>query len=384
MHIAFLTPEYPHKQFGASAGLGTSIQNLARSLVEKGIKVTLFVYGQKEKNVFYESGINFIGIKQIQYRFLGWYLYRKHLQKVVNETIKKEKIDLVEVPDWTGITAFINLRSPLIIRLHGSDAYFCKLEGRKQKYKNRLFEQKALKDADHLISVSEYAAKLTKEIFGLKSNLEVIPNSISLNEFSIPANVGLVQNRILYFGSLIRKKGVLELAEIFNLIVKQNNRAELLLIGKDVIDIFEKVSTLELFKKKLSPEALLSIKHMPEIPYQEIKKYIASAQVVALPSFAEALPMTWLEAMAMEKPLVTSNIGWTNEIMIDGITGYTVSPMKHDIFANRVLDLLANPEKAQKMGKMARDQIKDKFSTSIVVERNISFYSEVISKRKEY
>ena len=57
MHIAFLTPEYPHPKIQHSAGLGTSIKNLVAALVRKDVKVTVFVYGQPKAEVFEENGI---------------------------------------------------------------------------------------------------------------------------------------------------------------------------------------------------------------------------------------------------------------------------------------------------------------------------------------
>jgi glycosyltransferase involved in cell wall biosynthesis len=56
------------------------------------------------------------------------------------------------------------------------------------------------------------------------------------------------------------------------------------------------------------------------VPYSEIKTYITQATVCVFPSFAEALPVSWIEAMAMEKAIV-ANIGWASDV-IDGINGF--------------------------------------------------------------
>ncbi|HSI68584.1 MAG TPA: glycosyltransferase family 4 protein, partial [Gillisia sp.] len=95
-------------------------------------------------------------------------------------------------------------------------------------------------------------------------------------------------------------------------------------------------------------------------------------------SFAEALPMTWLEAMAMEKALVTSNIGWAKEVMIDEETGYTVDPKDHNTYAAKVLHLMNDNELAVAMGKAARQRVISQFSTEVVVKQNIEFYSRTI------
>lgn len=377
MHLAFLTPEYPHPQSTPSGGLGTSIKNLAEQLAKRGHRISVFIYGQEEEMVFEDEGISFHFIKQLNYDFFGWYRYRKYLEFYLNKIILEENIEALEAPDWTGITAFMKLKCPLMIRMHGSDAYFCKLEGRAQKKKNFWFEKLALKGADHLLAVSEFTAQKTAEIFGLKQHIKIIPNSVDVQLF-VPQHKGLQPGDILYFGSLIRKKGMLELPKIFNIVVKKNPLVRLKLAGRDVTDIKTGKSTKDLMQDKFSPAAKLQVEWLGNLPYEEILEEIAKAHVVVLPSFAEALPMTWLEAMAMEKALVTSDIGWAKEVMVNGETGYTVDPKDHRVYAKKVLELLMDSNLKEKMGKAARKQVIKKFSTEVVVEENILFYEMVI------
>jgi len=379
MHLAFLTPEYPHPKTNPAAGIGTSIKNMVTALVEKGVKVSIFIYGQATDEIFTEGGIKFHLIKQRNYKFLGWYLHRRFLQNYLNKAIVKDKIDAMEAPEWTGITAFAKLKCPLVIRFHGSDTYFCHLENRPQKKKNFWFEKKALAGADHLLSVSEFTARKTAALFGLKKKIEVIANSVDVAYFC-PRNTAVEPNTILYFGSIIRKKGVLELADIFNLIVAKNPGARLLFAGKDVKDHTTGRSTKQLILDKLSPAAKENTEWLGVLPYEKVLAQISTANVVVLPSFAEALPMTWLEAMAMEKALVTSDVGWAKEVMINGLTGFTVDPIDHTAYAEKILFLLNNPEKAIKMGKSAREQVITKFSTRVLVERNIEFYKKILNR----
>lgn len=380
MHIAFLTPEYPHENLNKSAGLGTSIKNSALELAQKNIKVSVFVYSQNKDEVINTEGIVIHKIAHKKYPLLGWFLYRKHIQKRINSHIKSDKIDVVEVADWTGITAFMKLNCPLLIRLHGTDAYFCNLENRKQKFKNYVFEKKALKNADKIVSVSEFAANRTKEIFNLKRDIEVVFNGINIEKFK-PVNTKVRQGQILYFGSIIRKKGVLELAKAFNLLVEQKKDVSLVLLGKDVVDIFDKKSTLELFFESLSNEAKNKVAHVNEVPYHEVSKLIAESELVTLPSFAEALPMTWLEAMAMEKPLITSNIGWAKEMMIDGETGFMINPKNHQDYANKMQQLLEDQDLANNFGKQARKVVLEKFESKMIAEKNSSLYKRINTKK---
>ncbi len=377
MHIAFLTPEYPHTVFNRSGGLGTSIKNLASSLVEAGECVTVFVYSQAEDREFEDQGVQIHSIAKRKYTFAGWYLHRRFLQRFVNREILLNKIDILEAPDWTGITALMRFKCPLVIRCNGSDGYFCHLDNRKQKPKNRWFEKQALKNADHILAVSAFTAKLTKEIFELKKEVQVIPNSIDVAQFK-PVQTPEVLNRILYYGSIIRKKGVLELAEICNIVFEQNPEARLILAGNDVRDIFTGKSTQELFSELVKSEFHKRIEFKGLLAYELVQEEIAKAAVVVLPSFAEALPMTWIEAMAMEKALVTSDIGWAKEVMLDGETGYTVDPKSHGKYADAVLKLLDDEGLRSKMGARARKQVVEHFATAVVVKQNLEFYKGVV------
>tara|TARA_R110001583_G_scaffold162719_1_gene314980 strand:- start:35218 stop:36360 length:1143 start_codon:yes stop_codon:yes gene_type:complete len=380
MHIAFLTPEYPHSKTSDSAGIGTSIKNLAIELVKNKHTVTIFVYSEDANEVFEEQGITIHKIAYKKYKILSWYLYRKLIQNYINNIIQANQIDLIEVPDWTGITAFMKFKCKLLIRLHGTDAYFCQLEGRKQKLKNHFFEKIGLKSADNITSVSEFTAIKTKELFGIKKKIKIIHNGVDIHSFST-SNVKVTANSILYFGSIIRKKGVLELAEIFNEVIKKNSNAQLTLLGKDVVDVFSNTPTIQCFMDALTDEAKKNTKHISHVPYEEVQAYIAKASVIVLPSFAEAFPMTWLEAMAMGKALVTSNIGWATELMIDGETGFIENPKKHQLYADKISILLENKELNTSFGKNAKQHIASRFSQAIIAKENIEYFKSIIQNK---
>jgi len=379
VNIAFLTSEYPHSDLKRSAGLGSSIQNLANGLISQNHNVTIFVVFQNHNKVFYDNKIKIISIARKGFSVFGWYRERKYIQKIVNKESESSHLEIIEAPDWTGITAFMKFGIPLVIRLHGTDAYFCHLEGRQQKRKNFFFEKLALKSADAIVSVSNFTSELTSKLFKLKSKIETIYNGIDVNLFQ-PDHTQIIKGQLLYFGTLIRKKGILELAHIFNHIVDKSD-ASLLLIGKDTKDVLEGSSTLKLFNERLIETAQSRVQHIPEVPYNQIKDYIKRANIVVLPSFAEAFPMTWLEALAMEKALVASNIGWANELMIHGETGIIVDPKDHQKYAEFILELLENNEQSTNFGKKGRDHIIENFSTEIILKQNIDFYMSLIDKQ---
>lgn len=131
----------------------------------KGHQITIVVYGQKTQEIFEENGIHFHLIKQKKYKIGGFYFYRKNIENYINKHLKN--VDLLEAPDWTGITAFMKLKMPLIIRFHGSDTYFCHVENRPQKKKNKYFESNAVSKAQAYIAPTQFAGSTSMRLFNL-------------------------------------------------------------------------------------------------------------------------------------------------------------------------------------------------------------------------
>lgn len=376
MHIAFIVSNFPNDKFKNVGGIETSVKNLAIEFIKLNHHVSVFVYGQDKDKECTRDGIKIYSIKNVKLKWVSWFLTRKKIQNKINSI---HGIDVVEAPDWTGITAFMKLNCKCIIRIHGSDTLFCNLENTKPKYFNYFLEKSALKNADSIISVSEFASQKTKELFKISSKIAIIHNGINISLFKDLENTKL-EGTILYFGTIIRKKGILELADIFNKVIEKCPSTKLTFLGRDILDKKEGISTLKLFRDKLSFKASKNFIYIDSVPYQEVKSYIQRASVVVFPSFAEAFPMSWLEAMSMEKVLVSSNIGWAKEVMIDNVTGYMVSPKKHTEYADKIVHLLQFPELAKKMGVKARKRIIDNFDISKIACTNLKMYSQIIKK----
>jgi glycosyltransferase involved in cell wall biosynthesis len=121
--------------------------------------------------------------------------------------------------------------------------------------------------------------------------------------------------------------------------------------------------------------------YLGPVPYLEIKKQIDLATVCVFPSFAEALPVSWIEAMALQKAVVASNIGWATEIIVNGVEGFLVNPKEHHQYAKRILELLENSELQIQFGINARKKIVKKFSVEIVAKQGVLFYEGLMKSR---
>lgn len=387
MHISFLTSHFPFHDSKSVGGIGTSIKNLSDELVSLGHTITVFVYGQNYDEKTVEKGISIVKVKNVKLKGLSWFLTRKKIQKVIIKEHKIFKIDVIETPDWEGITSFINLPFPVVVRLHGSDTYFCHLDHRKVKWINKFHEKRAIKNADAYLSVSQYTANLTNTLFGLNKKFTIIPNGINTDVFKKNEPISLIkeakhtEKSILYFGGIIRKKGLLEIPHYFNKVNQVMPEVQLVLIGRDMEDkLTGNSSTFSMMKSSFTNEAVQKVNFLGSVPYQEIKAHIENATVCIFPSYAEALPVSWIEAMALEKAIVASDIGWSNEIIEDGVDGFKVNPKEHNIFADRILLLLQDDEVRQEMQIKARQKIVRSFSTTVNALKAVQFYNETIHK----
>ena len=385
MKICFLTPEYPHDKTGNSGGLGTSIKNLAHELTALDHEVVILVYEQNQDAVFFDKAVEVHQIKNIKIKGLSWYFTRKKLEKVINTLYDKNKIEIIEATDWTGITSFIKPKKcPIVIKLNGSDTYFCHLDKRPVKWINKFHEKRALQNADGHVSVSAYTAKMTNEIFKQNNKFTVIHNGIDMSLFQKNDDITTEYNNvILYFGTLIRKKGLLELPHVFNIIHQNNPNAQLVLVGKDTSDIISgNASTWQMMQDLFTPSALEKVTYFGPVAYSDVKKQIEKATVCVFPTYAEALPVSWLEAMAMEKAIVASNIGWGNEIVENGVSGFIAHPSNHQEYADRILQLLAATSLREKMEHNAKLRITSHFEINLIANQNLNFYKKVIEKQK--
>jgi len=381
--IAFLTPEYPHPRTpGLCGGIGTSIMNLAHAMNQAGATVRIIVYGQDKDEAFEENGLTIYRVQSIEEGKLKRYQTQKKIEKLIRSLVKHKKVNVVEAPDWRGATSFISPNCPVVVKLHGSDTYFGHFDQRPVKWRIRFAEKRALQKADAVVSVSQFAADVTSKIFKLSKKITVIPNGISSDKFEVsPENKSC---NILYFGTLVRKKGSLELPFIFNKVIEQNPDAQLTLVGLNSNDATTgNASVWNMIQESLSPEALPNAHYAGSVPYAEIKNYINDAAVCVFPSFAEALPVSWIEAMAMGKAIVASDIGWAKELIVDGQEGFLVHPTHHQEFADKILRLLGDKSLQRKFGVAARQKVENHFSIDAVAKQNLSFYLNLIDSQND-
>ena len=101
--------------------------------------------------------------------------------------------------------------------------------------------------------------------------------------------------------------------------------------------------------------------------------------IVIVPSVAEPLGRVVLEAMAMQKPVVATNIGGPAEIITDGIDGFLVSPKDPNALSTRIINLIENPQIFRKVGAAAREKVMKQHSVPSYVSKIMELYDHVLN-----
>lgn len=112
---------------------------------------------------------------------------------------------------------------------------------------------------------------------------------------------------------------------------------------------------------------------------KDVKEILAALDIFVLPSIREGQPIILLEAMAMAKPIIATNIEGVNETVIDGETGILVPPKNPQALAEAILRLTQDKELRKKMGLAGRKLVEEKFDIREIVKQHEQLYFTLVS-----
>jgi glycosyltransferase involved in cell wall biosynthesis len=108
-------------------------------------------------------------------------------------------------------------------------------------------------------------------------------------------------------------------------------------------------------------------------------EYLRAADIFVLPSVAEGMSNSLLEAMATALPCVASGIGGNTDLIADGLTGRLVREPTATAWSRALLKLVDDPSEARRLGTAARQRIDQEFALGVVVERYLDLYRRMIA-----
>jgi glycosyltransferase involved in cell wall biosynthesis len=215
----------------------------------------------------------------------------------------------------------------------------------------------------------EDQALFTQSGLAGKNKCLVIPGSGVNMEYFSPVQTGIRSEnekiRFLYIGRLLYDKGVLELLQAFEKLYHEEKEVELWMVG-------------EVDQKNPSAISRTDLKYwersLDTFDYKgvtdDVRPYIKASDVVVLPSYREGLPKTILEAMAMAKPIIVSDVPGCRETIAseEPKNGYFCKSKDPESLYEQLLNMVRLSKlERDRMGKASRELVREKFQSNKIV-----------------
>jgi len=270
-----------------------------------------------------------------------------------------------------GIVAKKILRVPLTITCHGSE-----VRAQKSIF-IRALQRLAFSSADQITTVSHEIKDILVSCYQVApSRISVVPNGYDAELFRKilrSEKDAYFGKYAVYVGRLSYPKDPMTLLNAFEHVHKVLPNVSLYFVGEGGLR-----PLLEQFCKT---HALSStVRFLGELPHNEVLRFMAQSAVFIVSSYEEGLPTVLIEAMALEKPVIATNIGGVPEVVKDGINGILVPPKSPEHVAKALERLLTDSELRRKLGKAAAKSVKD-YTWSKIAEKYEIIYQEALRLR---
>jgi glycosyltransferase involved in cell wall biosynthesis len=201
-------------------------------------------------------------------------------------------------------------------------------------------------------------------------------SGIDLEKFS-PQDIPHPHFTFLMIARLIYDKGIREYVAAARIVKKSFPQVSFLLIGG-----FEKNTRNPL---NITPEEVSTwqgiVEHLGV--KDDVRPYIASADVVVLPSYREGTPRSLLEAAAMAKPLLATDVAGCREVVENGKNGFLCKPKDAQNLAEQMIRFLQLPFDAlQTMGAYSRKKVESEFDEKLVFQAYQKAIEEILEGKK--
>lgn len=371
-----------------SGGVAVHVTNLVKKLSKiNDLDLTVISFGETSE-VLYEGKTKIVLIKARKIYYLFPFLALIKLSREVS----KVKPDLLHLqggnfsPYLLHVLFFSKLKS--VITFHSYPTKELVAHGRLKpnslKYKLlRWLESYTLKKVDLFISVGLRLKELIIEEYGnnIENKFFFIPNGINMDEFDSKIDKNLSRSKlnisneeyiIFHAKSFVQNNGQEYLIKAFPEILKKIPNSKLLLAGEG-----PKKSELIKFSEKLGISN--RVKFLGNINHEKIPSYLAACDIVVIPSVSigeleETSCILLLEAMAMKKPVIASDIGGLKESIVNGKNGILIPDKDSNEIVNNVLLLFNNSSLYQKLSENAFNYVKNERKWSKIASYTMDVY----------
>jgi len=229
----------------------------------------------------------------------------------------------------------------------------------------RILYRIAFKFNKFIVFMNPDDMKELSQIAGENKSVLILSEGIDTEKFSPAICEKKEKDKFifLFVGRFLKDKGILELVKAGGKLYEQNKNFEIWLLGS--VDRGNPNS--------LSDEQIEDIKRLPFVkilPFtKDVRPIICDADCVILPSYyREGVPRVLLEAMSMEKPIITTDAPGCREVCIDGVNGFLVKPKDVGSLYSAMGKMIElKPEKLKEMGANGRKLVIEKYEISKIV-----------------
>lgn len=113
------------------------------------------------------------------------------------------------------------------------------------------------------------------------------------------------------------------------------------------------------------------------VPYNKVPEALSQIDVFVYPSLHEGFGRAIMEALAMERAVVTTNVGGIPDLIKDGINGFMVEPNNPEMLAGKIKELMENKELRGKFGKAGRKWVSNNFEWNDGIKKFANLFLEL-------
>ncbi len=188
-------------------------------------------------------------------------------------------------------------------------------------------------------------------------------------EWGVPSHVPLIGA----IGRLVWQKGLTHLLQAMPLVFQEYPDTRLILVGDGPLqeDLRDQVRDLGI------EASVFFVGFRIDIP-----AVLAALDLLVVPSVLEGFPMTTLEAMAMAKPIVATDINGIREEIHNGKTGILMPPADPQALAEGIKQMLKDRTQAKNLGTEARKHVEEMFDIKQQVALHEEVYEELLKSRR--
>lgn len=206
-----------------------------------------------------------------------------------------------------------------------------------------------------------------------RADQRVVYNGIPLNDFN-PATAGTTRRRrVGIVANLSPVKGYDDFLQMAATVTSHDRDVEFVCVGSDVHETGYERKIVSAAKSLGIEDRVRFLGHRNDIP-----EILCTLDVLVCSSHEESFGRCIVEAMASGLPVVATSVGGIPEVMADGVTGHLVPPRRPDLLADRVSELLANPQQRAEMGAAGRKRAIEMFSAERHASKIMDIYQKVI------